>query len=64
MDTYAREDALKNIILLTDGIPQHGSTMSNGPYTSSDSLYYQYANSAYNVAKNIMGKYSIVTVLI
>ena len=61
MASSAREDALKNIILLTDGIPQHGDGTSDGPYTSSDSSYYRYANSAYNIATEIMEQYNLYT---
>ena len=61
MDTSAREDAVKNIILLTDGIPEQGDATTQGPYTSSDSFYYRYANGAYNVAQEIMKDYHLYT---
>ena len=61
MDTSSREGAIKNIVLLTDGLPQHGTSTSNGPYTYEDSRYYGYANSAYNVAEEIMSQYSLYT---
>ena len=61
MDTSAREDAVKNIILLTDGIPEQGNATTQGPYTSSDSFYYRYANGAYNVAQEIMKDYHLYT---
>lgn len=61
MDTYGREGAIKNIVLLTDGIPQHGTTTSSGPYSRSDSEYYGYANQAYNTATTITDKYNLYT---
>ena len=61
MDSSSREGAIKNIVLLTDGLPQHGATTSNGPYTYADSAYYGYANRAFNVAKEITSQYSLYT---
>ena len=47
---------IKNIVLCSDGIPESGKTSSSGPYTSSDSKYYQYANAAYNTAEALKSK--------
>ena len=61
MDDYGREGAIKNIILLTDGIPLHGSCSYNGPYSYADFEDYEYANYAYNIAKTIPEEYSFYT---
>ncbi len=62
MDSGARADAVKNIVLLTDGIPQHGTFTETGKYTSEDyPSYYGYANTAYNVASTITEKYNLYT---
>ena len=53
LDSKGREDAIRNIVLCTDGLPEHGGSTTEGPYTSADSTYYGHANLAYNVAKEI-----------
>ena len=55
-------DAIKNIVLCSDGLPESGSTSSDGPYTSSDYSNYRYANYAYNTASKIKEKgYNLYT---
>ncbi len=50
----APEGAVKNIVLLSDGLPESGATSSEGPYTSKDdSVYYRYANKVYETAQEI-----------
>ena len=61
MLNFGRPDAVKNIVLLTDGLPEHGTKTSEGMYGSSDSQYYAYANTAYNVASEITKHYSLYT---
>jgi len=43
-------DAIKNIILMSDGMPNTGNTNENGHYGPGDYGYYQYANAAYDTA--------------
>ena len=57
MDNDGRDQAIKNIVLLTDGIPQHGTETYNGQYSSNDSKYYAYANTAYNTAASLTSDY-------
>lgn len=55
------EDAVKNIVLCSDGIPQSGSTSETGPYTSADHGNYRYGNSVYNYASELKESYYIYT---
>ena len=52
-------EGIRNIVLLSDGLPESGSTSSTGPYASSDHSDYRYANAAYNKAKELKEKYNI-----
>ena len=52
--------AVKNIVLMSDGLPETGAYSYNGPYTYTDYSYgYYYANAAYNKANELKTKYSI-----
>ena len=56
------DTAIRNIVLLSDGLPETGISTNNGPYTSYDYSYgYGYANSAYNTAQTLKNKYYIYT---
>lgn len=46
----------KNVLLLSDGMPNEGSYTSTGKYTYNDYYYYGYANSTYNTATNLKNK--------
>lgn len=52
-------DAIKNIVLCSDGLPCDGAYEYVGPYTSSDYYDYEYANSAYNTATRLQAHYNI-----
>lgn len=55
----------KNIVLLTDGVPQRGEKSSDGPYTSTGSdifQYRKYANAVYNLMETYKQSYNIYTV--
>jgi len=52
---------IKNIILMTDGLPEHGEEDGSGPYTSSDSYCYRQANYVYNKCSELKQKYNIYT---
>lgn len=45
------QNIVKNIVILSDGLPESGVRNSEGPYTSSEYENYQYANSAYHSAQ-------------
>ena len=49
------KNIIKNIILCTDGIPEEGKSLSEGPYKD------YYANAAYATAKKMKSRYSIYT---
>ncbi|MBQ4264863.1 MAG: VWA domain-containing protein [Clostridia bacterium] len=52
--------AIKNILLMSDGLPESGPTKTSGRYTSSEYSYgYHYANAAYEKASTLWDKYSI-----
>ena len=67
MDTNGRDNSIKNIVLMTDGLPTYKQYSYDGPYTSEDySGYwndpgYECANSAYAVAHEIMENYHMYT---
>lgn len=53
---------IKNVLLLSDGMPNEGSYSYSGHYTYNDYYYYQYANAVYNTASALKDKgYSIYT---
>ncbi|MDD4778786.1 MAG: peptidoglycan DD-metalloendopeptidase family protein [Fermentimonas sp.] len=53
---------IKNIVLLTDGLPNSGSYRWSGKYSSSDiSSYYLYANYVYERCSDLKQSYNIYT---
>ncbi len=51
LETVTNEEATKNIVLLSDGLPEHGIFTRDGKYSRTDHSYsYGYANTAYNEA--------------
>ncbi len=46
-------NSIKNIVLLSDGLPESGPSSADGPYTRDDYSGYQYANNAYNDAQRL-----------
>ena len=58
----AAQNAVKNIVFCSDGIPNRGGTSSNGPFTSADGTEYAYANAAVNKANELRQQgYNIYT---
>ena len=55
------DKTIKNIVLCSDGLPQRGSTITEGRYTSSDYSGYNYANYCYNTAVALKEKNYIYT---
>jgi len=52
----------KNIVLMTDGLPQSGFYKESGRYSSSDiSTYYRYANYVYEQCSELKQSYNIYT---
>lgn len=50
---------IRNIVLCSDGLPEHGEYSSDGPYTSTS--FSGYANAAYELASNYKLNYNIYT---
>lgn len=55
----APDTAVKNVVLLSDGLPQSGAKLSSGPYTSGDSSSYAFANAVYATAQALQQKCSV-----
>ena len=55
------ETATKNIVLLSDGLPESGERQSSGQYNSSDSSYYAYGNAVFDTAKSIESGWNLYT---
>lgn len=53
---------IKNIVLMSDGMPCDGEYTTSGPYTPSDYDGYDYANAVYQLAKSLPSEYSIYTI--
>ena len=49
-------DTVKNIILLSDGLPNEGDKTKNGKYKYADHYYHEYANTCYNTAETLKNK--------
>ena len=47
---------VKNIILLSDGLPNEGDKTKNGKYKYADHYYHEYANTCYNTAETLKNK--------
>ena len=61
LDTVTNSNAVKNIVLCSDGLPERGVYTSDGQYTYDDYWGYDHANSAYNTAQRLKAKYNIYT---
>ncbi|RDY32837.1 cellulose binding domain-containing protein [Lachnotalea glycerini] len=61
MDSYSSADAIKNMLILTDGLPQSGLSQANGKYNSIGPKYsYPYANYAYKYyVDNLQDNYNV-----
>lgn len=55
------KDAIKNIIVMSDGIPNRGATSQFGPYTSADHRRYTHGNGVHNYAQTLKDKYNITS---
>lgn len=52
---------IRNMLIMTDGLPNEGEYVSSGKYTSSDYSSYSYANALYNTAVAYHSEYRIFT---
>ena len=61
LDGITATSTVKNIVLCSDGLPEDGEPQ-DGPYSYRDFFGYEYANAAYNTAKELKDKkYNIYT---
>ena len=51
----------KNVVLLSDGLPESGTYSQEGPYSALDHSSYEYGNSVYNTASTLQSKCNIYT---
>jgi hypothetical protein len=52
---------VKNVLLMTDGIPNTGTSVTTGKYTSADHSSYRYANAVYNAAEALWSSCRLYT---
>lgn len=52
-------ETIKNIVIMADGLPQSGDTLTNGRYSSGSN--YKYANAVYNTVKAYDESYKVYT---
>ncbi len=55
------QSASKSIVIMADGLPEHGIKEPNGIYTAADNKVYQQANAVYNLASSMHSRYDIYT---
>lgn len=62
-EKYGNEDASKHVVVMADGLPNEGATLSSGKYTSKDStMYYKYGNAVYSTAAGMQYDYNIYSI--
>ena len=67
----ADENAIKNVVMFTQGVPAVGDSLSSGKYTQSDCNWYnsgtgiyiyEYANAVYAKASDMMTRYNLYSI--
>ncbi len=62
-EKYGNDDATKHVVVMADGLPNVGATLSSGKYTSKDSsMYYKYGNAVYSTAAGMWPDYMIYSI--
>lgn len=62
-EKYGNDDASKHVVVMADGLPNVGATLSSGKYTSKDSsMYYKYGNAVYSTAAGMWPDYMIYSI--
>ena len=62
-EKYGNDDASKHVVVMADGLPNVGATLSSGKYTSKDSsMYYKYGNAVYSTAAGMWPYYMIYSI--
>lgn len=61
MEQFGKEDAIKNIVIMADGLPNEGQTSSSGAFSSSNFSWYGYAyeNAVVDIGNEIMQEYNL-----
>lgn len=62
-EKVGNEKATKHVVVMADGLPNEGATLSSGHYTSKDSnMYYKYGNAVYSTAAGMWYDYNIYSI--
>lgn len=62
-EKYGNAVATKHVVVMADGLPNEGATLSSGKYTSKDSsMYYKYGNAVYSTAAGMWPDYRIYSI--
>lgn len=62
-EKYGNAAATKHVVVMADGLPNEGATLSSGKYTSKDStMYYKYGNAVYSTAAGMWPDYKIYSI--
>ncbi|MCD7827724.1 MAG: VWA domain-containing protein [Clostridiales bacterium] len=62
-ENYGNANATKHVVVMADGLPNEGATLSSGKYTSKDSsMYYKYGNAVYSTAAGMWEDYLIYSI--
>lgn len=62
-EKYGNKNASKHVVVMADGLPNVGATLSSGKYTSKDSsMYYKYGNAVYSTAAGMWPDYMIYSI--
>lgn len=62
-EKVGNENATKHVVVMADGLPNEGATLTSGKYTSKDSsMYFKYGNAVYSTAAGMWYDYSIYSI--
>ncbi len=62
-EKIGNDEATKHVVVMADGLPNEGATLTSGQYTSRDSsMYYKFGNAVYSTAAGMWYDYSIYSI--
>ncbi len=62
-ENYGNASATKHVVVMADGLPNEGATLTSGKYTAKDSsMYYKYGNAVYSTAAGMWSDYLIYSI--
>ena len=62
-EKVGNEEATKHVVVMADGLPNEGATLSSGKYTSKDStMYYKHGNAVFSTAAGMWYDYEIYSI--